>query len=128
MQPPGGGSENLRDGSCGDAEQALVLLLLPAQPVVRGDALRAPWGGLEPRVHGLAELFVLAHSLGEGHVREGAVEAAQQLAQRAQTLELLGAELAITGLGPRRQDQADALEIAQHSRRPASGFRSLVDG
>src|SRR5205085_3847327 len=127
MKPPLACQKSL-GSSCGDAEQALVLLLLPAQPVIRGDALRATRRVLEPRVHGLLELLVLAHSLGERHVREPAIEAVQELAQRAQQLELLGTEGAIAGPGPRRLDQADALEIAQHSRRPPRGFRSLVDG
>src|SRR2546423_4633468 len=113
--------------SCGDAEQTLVLLLLPAQPVIGGDALRAPRGGLEPSVHSSAQLLVLAHALGEGHVREAAVEAGEQLPQRAQPLELLGAELAVAGPGPRWMNQTDALQIAQHARRPACGLRSLVD-
>src|SRR5437763_12562501 len=115
MQPPMAG-QKFRGSSCGDAEQTLVLLLLPAQPVIRGDALRAPRCVLEPRVHSLLEPLVLAHALGEGHVREAAIEAVQELSQRAQQLELLGTEGAIAGPGPRRLDQADALEVAQHSR------------
>src|SRR5689334_1826698 len=105
-----------------------MLLLLPAQPVVGRDALGAARGGLEPGVELLAQPLVLAHALGEGHVGKTTVEALEQLAQGAQPLQLTRSEYAIARSGPRRLDQADALQIAQHSRRPAGCLGSLVDG
>src|SRR4051812_13628375 len=53
-----------------EREQALVLLLLPAQPVAGLYALRPRGWGLEPAVERLAELPVLAQPLGERDVRE----------------------------------------------------------
>src|SRR4051794_29788922 len=120
MKPPLA-CQKIGCSSCGDAEQSLVLLLFPGEPVIRGDALRAPRGSLEPCVDRLLELVLLAHALGECDVGEAAVEAVQKLAQRPQPLELLGPELAVAGPGARGLDQAHALEVAQHSRRPARG-------
>ena len=65
-----------------------MLLLLPGEPVARGDALRALRPLLEPVLERGAQLRVGGVALGERDVREGAVEPGQQLAQRAQTLQL----------------------------------------
>src|SRR3954453_7110274 len=111
----------------GEREQALVLLLLPAQPVRGGDALRPPGRCVEPAVERVAQLAVLAQPLGERDVGEAAVEALEQLLQGAQALELLRTEDAVAGARAGRLDQADALEVAEHSRRPACGLRRLVD-
>src|SRR3954467_5624723 len=111
----------------GECEQALVLLLLPAQPVDLADALGALWRGLEPAVDGLAHPRVVAQALGERDVREGAVEPGQQLAQGAKALQLARSEHAVARIGPVRLDQPDALQVAKHSRRPTGGLSCLVD-
>src|SRR4051794_1947183 len=111
----------------GECEQALVLLLLPAQPVALADALGALRRGFEPGVDGLAHPRVVAQALGERDVRERAVEPGQQLAQGAQALQLARSEHAVARVGPVRLDQPDALQVAEHSRRPASGLGRLVD-
>src|SRR5436190_2873205 len=111
----------------GEGEEALVLLLLPAQPVACADALGALCRSLEPGVDRLAHLLVLAQPLGEGHVGEGAVEPGQQHAQGAQALQLARSADAIARVGPVRLDQPDALEVAEHSRRPAGRLGRFVD-
>src|SRR5215217_3238769 len=104
-----------------------MLLLLPAEPVARGDSLRPLGPLLEPALYGGAELRVRAQALGEGDVRKGAVEAPQELPQRPQTLKLLGAVEAVARGGASGLDEARALDVAQHPRRPSGRLRSLVD-
>src|SRR4051794_34141258 len=70
----------------GGVKQTLVLVLLPAEPVGGGDVLGAKGRLLEPALNRVAKVGVGAHSLGECHVREPAVETLEQLAQRAQPL------------------------------------------
>ena len=108
-------------------EQALVLLLLPAQPVARLDALGAGAGASSQRVGRLAHPRLVAQPLGERDVREAAVEPGQQLAQGAQALQLARSEDAVARGRARRLDQPDALDVAEHSRRPAGGLGRLVD-
>src|SRR5215208_1132430 len=45
-------------GGSGELEQALVLLLLPPQPVAGRHVLRAPRGRLEPALHRFAQILV----------------------------------------------------------------------
>src|SRR4051794_16845004 len=59
--PPCAGGFGL--GGVGESEQALVLLLLPAQPVACADALGALCGRLEPGVDRLAHPLVVAQPL-----------------------------------------------------------------
>jgi hypothetical protein len=105
----------------------MVLLLLPAEPVALLHAFRALGRRFEPSVDRLADLLVVAQPLGERHVRERAVEPGQQLAQGAEALQLARAEHAIPRAGPVGLDQADALQVAEHSRRPSGGLGCLVD-
>src|SRR5918996_6657359 len=93
------------------AEQRLVLPLLEAQPVVGRDSFGPLRLGLEPALDRPAQLLLGAHSLGERHVREGAVEPGEQLAQRAQALQLPRSEDAVAGLGAPGLDQAGALYV-----------------
>ena len=51
----------------------------------------------------------------------------EQLAQGAQPLQLGRAVEAVAGRGAGGLDQPDALDVAQHARRPAGGLRRLVD-
>src|SRR4051794_1793029 len=115
-------------GGVREREQPLVLLLLPAQPVRGRDALRPGGRRLEPAAERVAQPAFLAQPLGECDVGEPAVEALEQLLEGAQTLELPGPEDPVAGAGSGRLDQADRLEVAKHSRRPAGGLRGLVDG
>src|SRR4051812_10241378 len=127
--PPLRGSvRSVSSGGVGQSQQALVLLLLPAQPVAGTHALWALCRRLEPGVDRLAHPLVLAQPLGERHVREGALEPGQQLAQCAQALQLARSEDAVARVGPVRLDQPDALEVAEHSRRPAGRLSRFVDG
>src|SRR3954470_13979962 len=115
-------------GGFGELQQALVLLLLPAQPVALADALGTLRRGLEPGVDRLAHPLVVAQPLGERDVGEGAVEPGQQLAQGPETLQLARSEHAVARVGPVRLDQPDALQVAEHSGRPAGRLGRLVDG
>src|SRR3954469_22229508 len=127
--PPLRGSVRLvSSGGVGQRQQALVLLLLPAQPVAGTHALWALCRRLEPGVDRLAHPLVLAQPLGERHVGEGALEPGQQLAQCAQALQLARSEDAVARVGSVWLDQPDALEVAEHSRRPAGRLSRFVDG
>src|SRR3954452_13862297 len=127
--PPLRGSvRSVSSGGVGQRQQALVLLLLPAQPVAGTHALWALCRRLEPGIDRLAHPLVLAQPLGERHVGEGALEPGQQLAQCAQALQLARSEDAVARVGPVRLDQPDALEVAEHSRRPAGRLSRFVDG
>ena len=79
----------------GGGEQPLVLVLLPAQPVGRRDVLGAPGLGLEPGVDRAPQVGVAAQPAGEADLRQADLEALQQLAQRAQALQLGGAVEAV---------------------------------
>src|SRR3954468_15465354 len=117
----------LASGGVGKCEQTLLLLLLPAQPVTLLDALGTLCGRFEPGVDRLAHPLFLAQPLGERDVRERAVEPGQQLAQGPETLQLARSEHAIARVCPVRLDQPDALQVAEHSRRPTGGLGRLVD-
>ena len=65
-----------------------MLLLLPAQPVGGVDVLRALRLGLEPRLDRLAQLGVAPQAQREADLREAELVAFEQLAQRAQALQL----------------------------------------
>ena len=64
---------------------------------------------------------------GERHVREGAVEPGEQLAQRPQALQLTRSEEAIPLGRAGGLDQAGTFDVAQHARRPAGRLCGLVD-
>ena len=70
---------------------------------------------------------VAAQPQGEGEVGEPDVVLGEQLAQGAQALQLGRAVEAVAGLRARGLDEPDALDVAQHARRPARGLRRLVD-
>ena len=78
-----------------------MLLLLEAQPVADGDVFGALRLGLEPGVDGGPQLGVGAQALGEADLAQADVEVLQQLAQRAQALELGGAVEAVARVGAR---------------------------
>src|SRR5215203_2810630 len=65
---------------------------------------------LEPTVEVGAQLRIRAQPAGEGDVRQRAVEPGEQLAQRAQALQLGRSEDAVPGVGPRELDQAGVLD------------------
>src|SRR3954470_25034852 len=115
-------------GDFGEGEQALVLLLLPAEPVALVHALRLLGGRLEPGVDGVAHVRVVAQALGERDVGEPAVVLGEQLAQGAKPLQLCRAEDAVAGCRAVRLDQPDALQVAEHPGRPSGGLSRLVDG
>ena len=64
---------------------------------------------------------------GEGDVGQPQLVPLEQLAQRAQALQLGRAVEAVARAGARRLDQPDALDVAQHARRPAGRLCGLVD-
>ena len=108
-------------------EQALVLLLLEAQPVGRrhvGGALRL---GVQPGVGRLAQLALAAQPQGEREIGQPDVVLVQQLAQGAQALQLGGSVQAVAGGRARGLHEPDALHVAQHARAPARGLSRLVD-
>jgi hypothetical protein len=105
-----------------------VLVLLEAQPVAGGDVVGALRLRLEPGVDGSPQLGVGAQTLGEALLAQADVEVLQQLAQRAQALELGGAVEPLAALRARGVEQADALDVTQHAGRPARRLGRLVDG
>ena len=82
---------------------------------------------LEPGLRGGAQAVVAAQAQREGEVGEPDVVLGEQLAQGAQALQLGRAVEAVAGLRARGLNEPDALDVAQHARRPARGLRSLVD-
>src|SRR5689334_21225736 len=105
-----------------------MLVLLEAQPVAGGDVFGALRLGLEPRVDGGAQVGVDAQALGEAPLAQPDVGLLQQLAQPAQWLEPGRPVEPVAALRARRVEQADALDVAQHARRPARRLGRLVDG
>ena len=90
--------------------------------------MRGTLGGrLEPAVDGAAQLGVGAQAQRERDVGEAELVALEQLAQRAQALQLGGAVEPVAGAGALGLDEPDALDVAQHARRPAGRLRGLVD-
>src|SRR4051794_2845443 len=65
-------------------QEPLMLLLLPAQPVVCLHVLRTLGLGLEPRLHRVAELPLAAQAQREADLAQAHVVVAEQLAQGAQ--------------------------------------------
>ena len=76
---------------------------------------------------GLAQRRLAAQAQREGEVGEPDVVLVQQLAQRAQALELGRPVEAVAGRRAGGLDEPDALDVAQHARRPAGRLRRLVD-
>jgi hypothetical protein len=112
----------------GSGQQLLVLVLLPAQPVAGGHLVGTLGLGLEPRLHRTAHVVVAAQAKREADVPEAELVLGEQLAKGPQALELGGPVEPVARRRARRIDQADALDVAEHPRRPARGLGSLVDG
>ncbi|CAB5035290.1 unannotated protein [freshwater metagenome] len=104
-----------------------MLLLLPAQPFISRYGFGALRLSFQPTINRPTKWFVTAQSQREGDVSEANLVFSQQLSQRAQPLQLAGTVLAVAGLGAGRLNQADALDVAQHSRRPTGRLRGFVD-
>ena len=73
----------------------------------------------EPAVDRGAELGLAAQPGGERDVVDAEAEAAPQLGERAELVELAQAVLAVAGRGARGDDKAGVLEVAEHPGRPA---------
>src|SRR5436190_21206983 len=95
-----------------DFEKTFVLALLPLDP-------RQVVGAGEPAVDGLAERRLAPEPRREDQVGDLAVEPRPQIGQRAELVQLAQAVRAVAGGRPARHDEAEALEVAQHPRRPA---------
>src|SRR3954451_20637342 len=104
-----------------------MLLLLVVEPVRRADVLRLFWFLGEPAGYRILELGLLAHALGKRDVRRPKAVPVEQLAQRAQALKLSGPVDPVARPVSWRLDQAHALEITHHSRRPTGRLGCLVD-
>ena len=63
----------------------------------------------------------------EAQLGEPELEARQQLAQRPQALQLLGAVEPVAAGRAAQREQSGALDVAKHPRRPAGRLRGLVD-
>ncbi len=87
--------------SAGLGEQALVLLLLEAQPVGRGHVLGLGRAGLEPRLNRVAQCGRRGSGEARSRRRRGSVVLGEQLAQRAQALQLAGPVEAVARLRAR---------------------------
>ena len=105
-----------------------MLLLLPAQPVVGGNVRRDGAGSASSHAStACAQLGVAAQAQGEARRRRGRCRA-----RRAARAGCAGAGARPGRRGGSRTpsaglDQPDALDVAQHARRPAGGLRGLVD-
>src|SRR4051812_3514437 len=110
-------------GSSGSgSEQALLLALLPFDPRGAGIA------GGEPGVDGAPQLGLAPQPSRESEIRELDAEAAPQLAQGAEAVQLPQAVLAIPGGGAPRGHEAGVLEGTQHPRRPTGLYGRGADG
>src|SRR3954454_5950750 len=109
-----------RAGSGG--EQALVLALLPLDP------LASVVARCEPGVDGAAEFRLAPQTTCEGELGELDAEAAAQLLQRPQPVQLRQAVGAVAGVGAAGGDEAVQLQVAQHRGRPAGLGRRGADG
>src|SRR6476659_3275487 len=108
-------------------EKCLVLPLLVVEPVGRANVLWLCRLLLEPAGYRILELGLVAHALGECDVRWPEAVPVEQLAQRAQALQLGRAVDPVARPGAGRLDQAHGLEIAQHASRPPGRLSRLVD-
>ena len=111
------------------ASSALVLLLLPAQPVVGGDVSGRRGSASNHSSTARAQLGVAAQAQREADVREAELEARRAArAASAGAAARAGAVQAVAGLASARgSTQPAALDVAQHPRRPAGRLGRLVD-
>ena len=108
-------------------EQSFVLLLLEAQPVRGGHLVGALGLGFQPGLGRAPQTGLLAQAPRERDVGEADVVLGEQLAQRAQALQLGGTVEAVAGRGAGGLDEPHTLYVAQHARRPTGRLRRLVD-
>src|SRR6185437_3232606 len=109
------------------SKQALVLLLLEAQPVGGADVRWAGRLGGQPLLDRRAHLWIPLEPQREAHLAEVKPLLVQQFAQGAQALQLGGSVEPISGARAAWLDKPDALYVAQHARRPAGRLGRLVD-
>ena len=98
-----------------------MLALLPLDPASASSAAAS-----QPST-ARAQLGLAAQPRGEGDVVELDAEAAPELAQRAQLVQLAQAVDAVAGGRARRDDEPGLLEVAEHPRRPAGVLRGVAD-
>src|SRR5262245_44770734 len=108
--------------SSGD-EQPLVLALLPLDPRL---ALRL--GAGEPRLDGGAKRAVASQAERERELAELDAVLAPEAGKRVQLVQLEDAVQAVAPARPHGDDEAGALEIAEHPGRPARAGRRFADG
>src|SRR5262249_22108871 len=108
------------DVSCG--EQPLVLSLLPLDP---GGRLGAGClvGAREPRLERSPKARIAAQPQGEGDLAEVDAEAAPEIGEPAELVQLPDAVPAVAARRAARDDESRALEVAQHAGRPARALR-----
>src|SRR3954469_20253825 len=94
-----------------------------ARPQDRGEIVRAG----EPVVDGAPELWLAAQPRREHEVRDLEVEGPPQLGERPELVQLAKAVTPVAGRGAARDDEPEALEIAEHPRRPARVRPRLPD-
>src|SRR5205823_6572377 len=82
-------------------------------------------GAGEPAVDRRAERRLAAQPRGECHVGELDAEAAEQLAERAELVQLAKPVESVPGRRSLRIDELDTLDVAEHARRPARAGRRL---
>src|SRR4051812_3561877 len=108
-------------------EKLLVLPLLVIEPVGRADALRLVCLCFEPAGYRILELGLVTHPLREGDIRRPKAMPVEQVAERAQPLQLTGAVDPVARPVAGRLDEAHGLQITQHPRRPPGRLSRLVD-
>src|SRR3954454_24992465 len=100
-------------------EQSLVLSLFPVEG--------REFGACEPGVDGSAEVRLAPQSRSECHVGELDLELLPEPPERAELVQLEQAVGAVSGGSPARDDETGALQVTEHSRRPARPGSRLAD-
>src|SRR5262245_2153780 len=101
-------------------QQPLVLALLPLDP-------REVVGAGEPAVDGPAELRLAPEPRREDEVGDLEAEPRAEVGERPELVQLAEPVLPVSLRGPGRDDEAEALQVAEHARRPARARRRLGD-
>src|SRR3954452_22491345 len=108
-------------------EKSLMLLLLVVEPVGRTHVRWPLRLLLEPAGHLVLQIGLGAHALRERDVRRAEPVPVEQLAQRPKALELGRSVDPVARPVAGRLDEADALEVPQHPRRPTGRLSGLVN-
>src|SRR5262245_48085474 len=100
-------------------KKPFMLALLPVE--------RVHAAAVEPRVQRGPQLGLASKTVRERDLADVDVEAAPELPQRPELVELTQAVLAVAGTGSPRHDEPRGLQVPEHPRRPAGRVRCFAD-